>query len=173
MPVDRGNASKGFQPEERIAAGRREAPVSFAAMHARWTAEPGTLSIRERGSRLVKAFGSPFLVLGLLTLLPTLALSKDKAEPTPFDTPERVVEASPAGPASLALGAGESVVDYEVSPAGGLVALEVKGAPGYDVRLWKMGEGAAPVAWKAPAGMTLKGLTWHPAKEGTLFLLAA
>ena len=142
-------------------------------MHARWTAEPGNLSIRERGSRLVKAFGSPFLVLGLLTLLPTLALSKDKAEPTPFDTPERVVEASPAGPASLALGAGESVVDYEVSPAGGLVALEVKGAPGYDVRLWKMGEGAAPVAWKTPAGVTLKGLTWHPAKERTLFLLAA
>ena len=142
-------------------------------MNVRWAAERGKLSIRERGSLLVNAFGSPFLVLGLLTLIPALAFSKEKAEPSPFDTPERAVTASPAGPVSLSLTAGESVVDYEVSPAGSLVALEVKGAPGCDVRFWKMGENAAPVAWKAPAGTTLKGLAWHPAKERTLFLLAA
>lgn len=111
--------------------------------------------------------------LVLLTLFPTLAFSKEKAEPSPFETPERVVAASPGGTVSLALEAGESVVDYEVSPAGGLVALEVKGPSGADVRFWKMGEGTAPVAWKAPAGTTLKGLTWHPAKERTLFLLSA
>ncbi|MBK8598235.1 MAG: DUF3160 domain-containing protein [Holophagales bacterium] len=114
--------------------------------------------------------------LVLLALLPTVSLAKEKTEktePSPYDTPERVVAASPGGAVSLALEAGESVVDYEVSPAGGLVALEVKSASGHDVRFWRMGEGTAPVAWKAPAGTTLKGLTWHPAKEKTLFLLSA
>lgn len=112
-------------------------------------------------------------VLVLLALLPTASLAKEKAEPSPYDTPERAVAASPGGSVSLPLGAGESVVDYEVSPTGAVVALEVKSSSGYDVRFWKMGEAAAPVAWKAPAGTTLKGLTWHPAKEKTLFLLAA
>jgi hypothetical protein len=118
-----------------------------------------------------KAMFSGFLAL--LALLPTLASSKEQAEPTPFDTPERVVAVSPSGAVSLALEAGESVVDYEVSPAGGLVAIEVKGPSGYDLRFWRMGEDAAPVAWKAPAGTTLKGLTWHPVKDRTLFLLSA
>ncbi len=49
----------------------------------------------------------------------------------------------------------------------------MKSPSGYDLRFWKMGEPSAPVAWKAPAGTTLKGLTWHPAKEKTLFLLSA
>ncbi len=111
--------------------------------------------------------------LVLLALLPALASANEKTEPSPFDTPERVVTASPGGAASLALEAGESVVDYEVSPAGGLVAIEVKGPSGYDLRFWRMGEPSAPVAWKAPAGTTLKGLTWHPAREKTLFLLSA
>ena len=111
--------------------------------------------------------------LVLLALLPAFAFSKEKTEPSPFDTPERVVVASPGGAVSLALEPGESVVDYEVSPAGSLVALEVRSPSGYDLRFWRMGEPSAPVAWKAPAGTTLKGLTWHPLKERTLFLLSA
>ena len=60
--------------------------------------------------------------LVLLALLPAFALSIEKTEPSPFDTPERAVAASPGGVVSLALGAGESVVDFEVSPAGAFQA---------------------------------------------------
>ena len=87
-----------------------------------------------------------------------------------FDPPPLAVSPSPAAETSLALGAGETPLDTDVSPAGATVAALVRRADGGLVlRLWIL-DGSRPVAdWPLPGGFKARALAWHPRGE-RLFL---
>ena len=93
-------------------------------------------------------------------------------EPTAAPAPKPIVPSPPAA-TRLELPAAERVVDCEVSPRGGEVAVLVKRGDAYDLRLWTLGGAAAASVWTSPAGLSAKSVTWHPAAERTVFVLGS
>uniref|UniRef100_UPI0025E6EC91 DUF3160 domain-containing protein n=1 Tax=uncultured Thiodictyon sp. TaxID=1846217 RepID=UPI0025E6EC91 len=107
-----------------------------------------------------------FLALSVLALLAGApALAGDR-----FDPPPLAVSPAPTAETSLTLGAGETPIDTDVSPAGTIVAALVRRADATLVlRLWTL-DGTRPVAdWPLPDGLNARALAWHPRGE-RLFL---
>ncbi|WP_224244985.1 DUF3160 domain-containing protein [Hyalangium gracile] len=106
-------------------------------------------------------------------LLATLAclLTGVAAAVSPFDTPEPVVVASASKPARYELAAGEQVLATAVSPLGPDVAVAVRAPDGGSwVALWTVGKARPSMAWKAPAGVSVEAVAWHPG-GGKVFAL--
>ncbi len=95
------------------------------------------------------------------------------AEPgAQFLEPELQVIPSPAQTSVLALPAGASVTDYEVSPLGNEVALVLSAADrSQRLTFWWIGEANTGRSVAIPSDLTVKSVTWHPRGE-RLFLLA-
>ncbi|WP_295391903.1 DUF3160 domain-containing protein [uncultured Thiodictyon sp.] len=106
-----------------------------------------------------------FLTLGVLAVLALLA-GAGAAAADRFDPPPLTVSPSPTAETNLALGAGETAIDTDVSPAGATVAVLVRRADaGLVLRLWTL-DGTRPVAdWALPAGLKARALAWHPRGE--------
>ena len=89
-----------------------------------------------------------------------------------FDFPEITIFPSPADPQSVLLAGIEKVIDYDVSPAGPLVALLIKGTDqSYLIKFWKIGENTLTECWTTPAGYIPTAIAWHPLGE-EIFVIA-
>ena len=93
----------------------------------------------------------------LALLFPSLLLA------SVFDVPELTVASSPDGPKQITLAAGTKVIDFDVSPAGPVVAALVSNASGAtEVLAWKIGGSVTSRLWSVPAGLNARSLAWHP-----------
>jgi len=73
------------------------------------------------------------------------------------------LRSSSASPAEFAVPPAERVVDFDASPGGNQIAAILGPRAGGSARVVLWAPGAAPVeVWKAPVGMALKAVTWHP-----------
>lgn len=87
-----------------------------------------------------------------------------------FDIPEIIVEPSPLSAQALTLNGNETVIDYDVSPAGPVTAVILKRPTGYSLKLWKIGENSFSDSCSL-AGFEPTAIAWHP-KANSLFLIA-
>lgn len=107
------------------------------------------------------------LITWLICLVPVAAAAGI------FDIPELQVAPSPLQACFIQLKDVEKVVDYDVSPAGPLVAALVKGKDGAGkVVFWQIGEQETSVAWNAPSGFMPRSIAWHPRAQ-SLFVSGA
>jgi hypothetical protein len=83
------------------------------------------------------------------------------------------VASSPTQSAQILLAAGAKVVDFDVSPAGPVVALLVQNPSGAEeICFWNIGDPGITKAWAVPTGFNARSLAWHPLGE-SLFVAGA
>lgn len=92
---------------------------------------------------------------------------------SPFDFTENQVIASPVSAAQLDLAAGESVIDFDVSPLKPLAVIIIKTTNGEQkLQFWDMldKQPKPESRWNIPAGTTIQSIVFHP-QGNALFLL--
>jgi hypothetical protein len=78
-----------------------------------------------------------------------------------FDIPELTIIPSPASLQCFTFAQSEKVIDYDVSPAGIMVAAIIRESDEKDnVKFWKIGETNMADSLLLPDG--IKAITWHP-----------
>jgi|WetSurMetagenome_2_1015567.scaffolds.fasta_scaffold06661_5 hypothetical protein len=89
-----------------------------------------------------------------------------------FDFPEITISPSPAATQSILLAGIEKVIDYDVSPAGPLVAALVKTSDQtYGIKFWNIGDNSLTDCWTTPEGFFPTAIAWHPLGE-EMFVIA-
>jgi hypothetical protein len=89
-----------------------------------------------------------------------------------FDFPEITISPSPAITQSIILSNIEKVIDYDVSPAGPLVAALIKTSDqSYGIKFWKIGDNSLNDCWSTPKGYVPTAIAWHPLGE-EMFVIA-
>ncbi|HNY01121.1 MAG TPA: DUF3160 domain-containing protein [Bacteroidales bacterium] len=89
-----------------------------------------------------------------------------------FDFPEITVSPSPTASATIVLTGIEKVIDYDVSPAGPVVAALVKTSDQtYGIKFWKIGDHSLTDCWTTPAGYVPTAIAWHPLGD-EMFVIA-
>lgn len=86
-----------------------------------------------------------------------------------FDLTEITVSTSPASAQSWNLRDGESVVDYDVSPAGPVVAALVKSSSGHAIKFWNIAQAKISDSCLI-SGYIVSAIAWHP-RANSLFVL--
>lgn len=86
-----------------------------------------------------------------------------------FDIPELKVIASPDTRSKLVCLENEKVIDYDVSPAGSIVAILTEQKGSGKLLLWELGRDKAKESHLFPQNFTCKSITWHP-KANALFV---
>jgi hypothetical protein len=89
-----------------------------------------------------------------------------------FDIPEVYVESSPEAPASIELNTSEKVIDYDVSPAGIIIAVLVSDSNNsFALKFWKIGQKNFYEEFKFTEGFQINSIVWHPLAN-SIFVLA-
>ncbi len=93
-------------------------------------------------------------------------------QPSLFDEAEPVIAPAPAEPVAYTLAPGMAVVDFEVAPTGGEVALVVEdSAHRQQLAFWQFDAQKFARSLDIPADASIASLAWHPQGKA-LFLLA-
>jgi len=80
-----------------------------------------------------------------------------------FDIPELTIMPSPKNACQFTFAISDRVIDYDVSPAGIIVAAIIKGSDErYQIKFWKIGETNIADSLQLPDGLKAKAITWHP-----------
>jgi len=79
-----------------------------------------------------------------------------------FSIPELSVQSSPEKSYLYIFSASENVVDYDVSPAGRVVAVIVKKADKSYLKFWKLGSKEISETYPLPDNLDAKAIVWHP-----------
>jgi len=90
------------------------------------------------------------------------------------DLIQNIIVASPESSFSASLPAGDAVADFEVSPAGSMVALVLKEADGtHRVALWSFASRSMERSIGIPAGFGATSIAWHPDAKRLFLILSA
>ncbi len=89
-----------------------------------------------------------------------------------FDIEEISILPSPDTKCHLSLAENEKIIDYDVSPAGRIVALVVETKTDSQVQFWKIGQQQITESLPLPDGFVCKAITWHPLANA-LFVMGA
>jgi hypothetical protein len=79
-----------------------------------------------------------------------------------FSIPELFVQSSPENSCHYTFPASENVVDYDVSPVGGFVAVIVKKEEKSYLKFWKPGSEEILEMYALPDNLDAKAIAWHP-----------
>jgi hypothetical protein len=89
-----------------------------------------------------------------------------------FDFPEITISPSPTISKSIVLTGIEKVIDFDVSPAGPVVAALVKTSEqSYGIKFWMIGDNSLTECWTTPIGYVPTAIAWHPLGE-EMFVIA-
>lgn len=88
-----------------------------------------------------------------------------------FDIPELYVAQSPAKSTAVRLAESESVIAYDVSPAGLIVAAIIKDSNKNSIKLWKIDQNNFFESIAVPDSINPTAIVWHP--QATAFFIAA
>jgi hypothetical protein len=89
-----------------------------------------------------------------------------------FDIPEVYVASSPASPSSIVLKDSDKIIDYDVSPAGLIVAALVSDSKNNsNLKFWDIGQKDFFEEFKFPEGVQAKSIVWHPLANA-IFIIA-
>jgi len=88
-----------------------------------------------------------------------------------FDIPELNILPSPDKAQSITFSASEKVIDYDVSPAGIVVAALIKTPDDkYSIKFWEIGKNEISHTINLPEALKAKAVTWHP-NAGSIFVM--
>ncbi len=88
-----------------------------------------------------------------------------------FEIPELKVTASPAAAQSISVNPAEKVIDYDISPAGPIVAAVISDASqNYSVKFWQIGQPKLSDSCSIEKGFKITAIAWHP-RATSLFLI--
>lgn len=79
-----------------------------------------------------------------------------------FDIPELKVSASPDNISKLTLPENERVIDYDVSPAGSIVAIITENELKCRIQFWQLGQAKISEFCQLPDSFICKTISWHP-----------
>lgn len=89
-----------------------------------------------------------------------------------FDIPELQVSASPERTCEFSFSKLEKVIDYDVSPAGRIVAVITERGAKSRLKFWIIGQSAISDSLFFPEGFIAKAITWHPVGNA-LFIMGS
>jgi len=80
-----------------------------------------------------------------------------------FDIPELSILPSPDKAQSITFSASEKIIDYDVSPAGMVIAALTKTSDDNShIKFWEIGKKEISESFNLPDGLKSKAITWHP-----------
>ncbi len=79
-----------------------------------------------------------------------------------FDIPELTISVSPETACEFSFSKSENVVDYDVSPAGMIVAVITERTAKSHLKFWELGHCGISDSLSLPEGLVAKAITWHP-----------